>query len=225
MSVGAVNKSTGDRIPTAGMPAIDAALSGSSTNPVQNMVVKAAFDTIKDGQSINSFADVETALGDKQDAYETITYAQWQALTPAQQAAKDYYISDYPSSVLTAGNIAYDNTSSGMAANKVQGAIDELKSGLTDCVNYASRSIVLRSTTLTLDIPKRFRGFLLTGSVSDTLNGAYIVCANSAGTDVVVSTVKSASNISITVVDGNKITIANASTTLDATVVMINFTV
>lgn len=66
----------------------------------------------------------------KQDAYETITYAQWQALTPEQQAAKDYYISDYPSSVLTAGNIAYDNTTSGMAANEVQGAIDELKSEL-----------------------------------------------------------------------------------------------
>lgn len=71
-----------------------------------------------------------TALAGKQDKYETITYAQWQAMTPEQQAAKDYYISDYPSSVLTAGNIAYDNTTSGMAANKVQGAIDELKSGL-----------------------------------------------------------------------------------------------
>lgn len=72
-----------------------------------------------------------TAIASKQDKYETITYAQWQALTPEQQTAKDYYISDYPSSVLTAGNIAYDNTTSGMAANKVQGAIDELKSGLT----------------------------------------------------------------------------------------------
>lgn len=67
MSVGAVNKSTGDRIPTAGMPAIDAALSGSSTNPVQNRVVKAAFDAIKDGQNIDSFADVETAMGEKAD--------------------------------------------------------------------------------------------------------------------------------------------------------------
>lgn len=76
------------------------------------------------------------ALAVKQDAYETITYAQWQALTPAQQAAKDYYISDYPSSVLTAGNIAYDNSTSGMSANKVQGAIDELKSGLTN--NYVN---------------------------------------------------------------------------------------
>ena len=44
MSVGAVNKQTGERIPTAGMPAVDSVLSGTSTNPVQNRVVKAAFD-------------------------------------------------------------------------------------------------------------------------------------------------------------------------------------
>lgn len=44
MSVGAVNKQTGDRIPTAGMPAIDSILSSVSTNPVQNRVVKAALD-------------------------------------------------------------------------------------------------------------------------------------------------------------------------------------
>ena len=125
MSVGIVDKQTGDRIPTAGMPAVDSVLSGSSTNPVQNRVVKAALD-------------------EKQDAYETITYAEWQAMTPEQQAAKDYYISNYPASVLTAGNIAYDNTSSGMAANKVQGAIDELKSGLTEQLIF---NVTLPATT------------------------------------------------------------------------------
>lgn len=127
MSVGAVNKQTGERIPTAGIPAVDSVLSSVSTNPVQNRVVKAALD-------------------DKQDAYDTITYAEWQAMTPEQQAAKDYYISDYPSSVLTAGNIAYDNTSSGMTANKVQGAIDELKSGLT---NYELQN------NINLEVPNR----------------------------------------------------------------------
>jgi len=44
MSVGAVNKQTGERIPTAGMPAVDSVLSGTSTNPVQNRVVKEALD-------------------------------------------------------------------------------------------------------------------------------------------------------------------------------------
>lgn len=67
MSVGVVDKTTGDPIPTAGMPAVDSVLSGTSTNPVQNRVVKAALDDITDGQSIDSFADVETALALKQD--------------------------------------------------------------------------------------------------------------------------------------------------------------
>lgn len=65
MSVGAVNKQTGDRIPTAGMLAVDSVLSDSSTNPVQNRVVKAALDDITDGQNIDSFAEVETALAGK----------------------------------------------------------------------------------------------------------------------------------------------------------------
>jgi len=42
MSVGIVDKQTGDRIPTAGMSAIDDALSATSTNPVQNAVITAA---------------------------------------------------------------------------------------------------------------------------------------------------------------------------------------
>lgn len=42
MSVGVVNKQTGDRIPTAGMPAIDNALDLTSVNPVQNAVITAA---------------------------------------------------------------------------------------------------------------------------------------------------------------------------------------
>ena len=44
MSVGVVNKQTGERIPTAGMPAIDNALDLTSVNPVQNAVITAALD-------------------------------------------------------------------------------------------------------------------------------------------------------------------------------------
>lgn len=57
MSVGAVNKQTGDRIPTAGMPAIDSVLSGSSTNPVQNRVVKTALDEKADTDLVASDFD------------------------------------------------------------------------------------------------------------------------------------------------------------------------
>lgn len=42
MSVGIVDKQTGDRIPTAGIPAIDDALDLTSVNPVQNAVITAA---------------------------------------------------------------------------------------------------------------------------------------------------------------------------------------
>ena len=76
-----------------------------------------------------------TALAGKQDKYDTITYAQWQAMTPAQKAEKDYYISDYPSSQITAGNISYDNTESGMDATELQSAVDELKGDLTNVVS------------------------------------------------------------------------------------------
>lgn len=57
MSVGAVNKQTGERIPTAGMPAVDSVLSGSSTNPVQNRVVKAALDEKADTDIVASDFD------------------------------------------------------------------------------------------------------------------------------------------------------------------------
>lgn len=57
MSVGAVNKQTGERIPTAGMPAVDSVLSGSSTNPVQNRVVAAALDEKADTDIVASDFD------------------------------------------------------------------------------------------------------------------------------------------------------------------------
>ena len=85
---------------------------------------------------------VDELASEKKDEYTTITYAQWQALTPAQQSAKDYYISDYPSSAITAGNVSYSNTTSGMSANNVQGAVDELKSGLNNLVRAQWQSNV-----------------------------------------------------------------------------------
>ena len=57
MSVGAVNKQTGDRIPTAGMTVVDSVLSGSSTNPVQNRVVKAGLDEKADTDIVASDFD------------------------------------------------------------------------------------------------------------------------------------------------------------------------
>lgn len=82
------------------------------------------------GDAETIFTKIANAIKGKKDEYETITYAQWLTLSPEQRAAKDYYISDYPASAITAGNVSYDNTESGMAANEAQSAIDELKSDL-----------------------------------------------------------------------------------------------
>lgn len=57
---------------------------------------------------------------------QTVTLAQWNALTPAQQASGDYVISDATLSPLSASLIPYDNTTSGLTADDVQEAIDEL---------------------------------------------------------------------------------------------------
>ena len=57
MSVGVVNKQTGDPIPTAGQIAVDSALSGTSTNPVQNKVIKGA---LNEKQNILTFDDAPT---------------------------------------------------------------------------------------------------------------------------------------------------------------------
>lgn len=63
MSVGAVNKQTGDRIPTAGMPAIDSVLSGSSTNPVQNAIITAALADKQDKTDNNLTTTDKTTTG------------------------------------------------------------------------------------------------------------------------------------------------------------------
>lgn len=60
---------------------------------------------------------------------QTITLAQWEALTPDQKASGDYVISDATLSPLSASLIPYDNTTSGLTADDVQEAIDELAQG------------------------------------------------------------------------------------------------
>ena len=63
MSVGVVNKQTGDRIPTAGMPAIDSVLSGTSTNPVQNAIITAALGDKQDSTDNNLQTTAKTIVG------------------------------------------------------------------------------------------------------------------------------------------------------------------
>ena len=62
---------------------------------------------------------------------QTVTLAQWNALTPQQQASGDYVISDATLSPLSAELVPYDNTTSGLTADDVQDAIDEVASGVS----------------------------------------------------------------------------------------------
>jgi len=57
---------------------------------------------------------------------QAITTAQWEALSPAEQASGSYVITDATTTPLTAEYVPYDNTTSGLLASDVQDAIDEL---------------------------------------------------------------------------------------------------
>lgn len=63
MSVGVVNKQTGDRIPTAGMPAIDDALDLTSVNPVQNAVITAVLANKQDKTDNNLETTAKNIVG------------------------------------------------------------------------------------------------------------------------------------------------------------------
>jgi len=83
---------------------------------------------------------IDEVVSVKQNAFERISYADWQLLTPQQQAAKPYYIYDYPASAsvqVQAEDVDYDNTTSGLTATEIQDAIDELNVKVDNKVNVS----------------------------------------------------------------------------------------
>lgn len=74
----------------------------------------------------DSTAWVQVIISDEIPTIHSITTAQWEALTPAQKASGDYVITDATTVSLTAENVPYDDTVSGLTADNVQDAIDEL---------------------------------------------------------------------------------------------------
>ena len=86
--------------------------------------------------------------------YESITYAQWNAMTEEQRRAKDYFISDYPASAILASEVGYDNTSSELVSVTAQGAIDELSSKITTYAPvYLGSQTFTSSTFPTITLP------------------------------------------------------------------------
>ena len=76
--------------------------------------------------SWDSTAWVKVVISDEIPTIHSITTAQWEALTPEQKASVDYVITDATTVPLTAENVPYDDTVSGLTADNVQDAIDEL---------------------------------------------------------------------------------------------------
>lgn len=142
MSVGAVNKQTGDRIPTAGISAVDSVLSGTSTNPVQNKVVKEALDG---KQSTLTFDDTPTDGSNNPVKSNGI----YDAL--ATKADTDMVAADFNAGTsYTAGNYCVQDgklykfkanhsgawSSADVDEVKITGELSALKSGLTGLLKY-----------------------------------------------------------------------------------------
>lgn len=126
MSVGAVNKQTGERIPTAGMPAVDSVLSGTSTNPVQNRVVKAALDDKTD-------TDMVAADFNATASYTVGNYCIYEG--------KFYKFKASHSGAWSAADV--DEI-------KIAGELSSLKSGLTSVGNKTDLGNTQGSDTITL---------------------------------------------------------------------------
>ena len=117
MSVGAVNKQTGERIPTAGMPAVDSVLSGNSTNPVQNRVVKAALDEKADTDMVAADFNAGTS-------YTAGNYC--------VQDGKLYKFKNNHSGAWSSADV--DEV-------KIAGELASLKSGLTSVTEQANKTV------------------------------------------------------------------------------------
>lgn len=75
---------------------------------------------------------VASAIAALPDPIQAITLAEWNALTPEQQASGQYVITDATTAYLAAEYMPYDNTTSGLVSTDVQDAIDEVNSKITD---------------------------------------------------------------------------------------------
>lgn len=154
MSVGAVNKQTGERIPTAGMPAVDSVLSGTSTNPVQNRVVKAALDDKAD-------TDMVAADFDATASYTAGNYCIYEG--------KFYKFKNNHSGAWSAADV--DEI-------KIAGELASLRNGLTskiECVTITIDDVEFpagRSGDLYADLPSQYASRTIVSAYAYSLSKA-----------------------------------------------------
>ena len=85
-------------------------------------------NTLTAGTGISIVGDVISATGGGGLPDNTITYSQFIQMSDAEQLAFTGYVTDYPGidDEPVADDVIYDNTDSGLTANNVQDAIDEV---------------------------------------------------------------------------------------------------
>lgn len=108
------------------LTAEDLGLSGGGTGGTDNYIALSNKPSIEGVELVGdkTLAD----FGGKKQI--KISWADYQALSTEEQNDESivYYIHDYPSNIINAADISYDNATSGLTADEVQGAIDELNS-------------------------------------------------------------------------------------------------
>lgn len=125
-------------------------------------------------QDASGGGNVDTVNGISPDANKNVqtaadlTEAAYEALPSTKESDNvDYYLTDADPTVATAEDIPYDNTTSGMTATNVQGAVDELNNGLPKFDSYVDISTVSQSGTFT--VPKT--GFYMIYANPNTSSG------------------------------------------------------
>lgn len=128
-------------------------------------------------QTPSGGGNVDTVNGISPDANKNVqtatdlTEAAYEALPSTKESDNvDYYLTDADSTIATAEDIPYDNTTSGMTATNVQGALDELNNGLTR--NKKGTTVNLSNSTTDYTFPSD--GYLIV-STSSTANAVAIV--------------------------------------------------
>lgn len=202
MSVGAVNKQTGDRIPTAGMPAIDNALSLSSTNPVQNAIITAALANKQD-KTDNTLQTTDKTVVGGINELKTAIGANTTAITAIKDGTNIDSFADVETALALKQNATDNNLET--TSKTVVGAVNELKSGLTNVnagvkLNTQDLTTVSRSKNLfpvTLELIKKANtSGTWSNNVYTLLECNYTVNTNSNGYVTSVDVVNAVTNTS-----------------------------
>lgn len=152
-------------------------------------------------QDASGGGNVDTVNGISPDANKNVqtatdlTEAAYEAMPSTKESDNvDYYLTDADPTVADAEDIPYDNTTSGMTATNVQGALDELTNGFTDLfeivnVNFNGSTITANSAfavSKTISVPSGYRAVGVINYDVARLNGISVTRLAASGTTFTV---------------------------------------